>query len=1019
MSIRPSSKQVRKNIYTDIPQQFPGIYREDGPVFVEFVKSYYKWADTQQNDFRDAFAIRDIDTTFDRFLIHFRNKYLADLPVDTVTDQRFILKHIQDLYRRKGSKESLELLFQLFFNEEIEVFYPSNYLLRISDSKYGANNYLEMKPVHTIQGYSIRKGDKIIGDTSKAEAFVDEIVFQNLSGLLVPILYLSNVYGKFTTDDSIRILGVRGGVEIDLFPDEKIHGSISDVFINRQGRASNNTVGDKLLIKSNASGIKATAAVSKTSEAATAVIDFQVTDGGWGYSTAIADNKVQTSTVTLALRLFTSEFFDTGYTPNATVSAFPKVGDYFISDFTYSAGTAKAALGTSTLTGDTNFAYGQVIGVDEVNNLIFIDFPRETYALVTDDGELYAPSADQESAFDVYFYDKGYIVSGLNIITEFQQYLVDGSYEPGLEHFFEDDINGRSRFDITNSGDMSSADAQAISNYFESELTNADQREWIKTNIVDYIEDNIDRIVGKRFRTGDLSTFSYISEEGSQTIDLLAGNATDADPSDDISIMRVYYNDVLTTDYAVVGTTFTPTESVMDALLEDVDEVTVRVDYAINRYWEAIDNAELINSDNPHVSPGTNYPRSAYTTAASSFNDSAQYRIGSIKNEETVSFIPDVIGDFLEVELVNQAFPNNPEFTNYGMSGPQFENINTPIRDAFSPVTYTIGEIESLIVLDEGQNYQADVKSLITQEAIAQYDKRDVGVVFNSPKFVINAGEVMEQSIQVEQFETGEFVDYTVKGKYLRREGDVFYFRPNSFYTFSKDYPITFRGGSYEVLNVIRDDESNPLGQNAVIDGEALFARGQIEEVNVLDTGFRYEDGETVEIVSDEPTRKSVGENGEAITIPNPNYGKTVATATARVLGMGSSASDWLTTTSFLNDPTKVIHDNFYYQDYSFDIRSIISPDLYEDVVQDIVQPAGTKRFSSPLINTTNYVNVELDASMEIYNFEYQTLAVEVDDVITGELGYEEANVAVDVLVATLQTLDEELSNTITEDIND
>ena len=75
-TVRPSSKQVRKNIYTDIPQQFPGIYREEGPIFVDFVKSYYEYIDTRQNDFRDAFAVRDIDTTFERFLLYFKKKYL-------------------------------------------------------------------------------------------------------------------------------------------------------------------------------------------------------------------------------------------------------------------------------------------------------------------------------------------------------------------------------------------------------------------------------------------------------------------------------------------------------------------------------------------------------------------------------------------------------------------------------------------------------------------------------------------------------------------------------------------------------------------------------------------------------------------------------------------------------------------------------------------------------------------------------------------------------------------------------
>lgn len=944
--IRPSSKQVRKNIHTDIPSQFPAIYREEGPIFVQFVEAYYKYVDEQENNFRDAFSIRDIDTTFERFLLYFKKKYLNSLPLKNEKDIRFLLKHIQDLYRRKGSTESIELLFRMFFDEEIEIFYPSYNILRISDSKYGSNNYLEMNPVKSIIDYPIRKGDKIIGDTSKAEAFVDEIVFQNIKGLIVPTLYLSNLFGRFTKDDNVRVLGVRDGIEIDVFPGELIHGSISSAAVNRGNRSSGNVVGDKLILKSNKFGIKATASVSKVSEAATAVIDFQIADGGWGYSVAQDENIIQTSTVTQAFRLFSDDVFDSGYTPNGASSAFPNVGDYFISDDTYSAGTAKYNTGESSLTGATNFGYGQVVGVDTENNLVFIEFETATHALITTDSDLYQVTADQTKGFDVYFYDKGYQLSKLDILTDFSTY-VNGGNVGQLQYFFEETVGNRQRFDITGTGSITAADYTALDAYLNAELTSASQRQWIKTNIVDYLLSNLDRIIGGRLRSGD--------------------NVNDAE-----------------------------------------------------WYWTAIADNNFINASEPHVNPGAGYPKSGYLTASSPFNDRAKYRIGSIKNAETVSFIPDIVGDFLDVQIVDQTYPNNPELTNYGMSGTGFENINTRIRDAFSPVTYNIGEIDSLVVIDNGELYQADVKSLITLPDIAQYDKRDVGVIFKDPRFIPSVGDVMEQTLSIEQFETGEFEDYTAKAKLLRREGDIFYFRPITFYTFVKDQPIKFRNSNFEVIQVLRDETSKPLGQNALIDGEAQFARGQIEEINVLDTGFRYADGELIEIVGDEPLLDTVNaDTGAAETIANPNYGKTVATSNIRVLGTGFTESDWLTTSSFLNDPTKVIHDNFYYQEYSFDVRSIISPDVYEDIVADVVQPAGTKLFGSPLINTTNYVNVELDASMEIYNFNYQTIAVEVLDVITDTVGYEEANVVIDELVATLQTLDEELSTTITEDIND
>jgi hypothetical protein len=108
---------VRDGIHSGIDLQFPALYREEGEFMVEFTKAYYKFLDERMD--RNIPKLRDIDTTLEGFLKFFTKKYLADLPLDTVIDTRFIIKHITDLYKRKGTQESLELLLQLFYNEEI------------------------------------------------------------------------------------------------------------------------------------------------------------------------------------------------------------------------------------------------------------------------------------------------------------------------------------------------------------------------------------------------------------------------------------------------------------------------------------------------------------------------------------------------------------------------------------------------------------------------------------------------------------------------------------------------------------------------------------------------------------------------------------------------------------------------------------------------------------------------------------------------------------------------------------
>ena len=113
------SLDLNNNIYSNIASQFPSIYREEGSFLVDFIEAYYQHLDAKMD--RDIPKLKDIDTTLTTFLIYYKKKYLSDLPIDTVVDTRFIVKHITDIYKRKGTQEALELVFRLFFDEDIEV----------------------------------------------------------------------------------------------------------------------------------------------------------------------------------------------------------------------------------------------------------------------------------------------------------------------------------------------------------------------------------------------------------------------------------------------------------------------------------------------------------------------------------------------------------------------------------------------------------------------------------------------------------------------------------------------------------------------------------------------------------------------------------------------------------------------------------------------------------------------------------------------------------------------------------
>lgn len=796
---------VRDGIYSGIDLQFPTLYQEEGEFMVEFTKAYYKFLDERMN--RNVPKLRDIDTTLASFLIFFKKKYLADLPLDTVIDTRFIIKHVSDLYKRKGTQESLELLFQLFYNEQIEVFYPSTNILRASDSVWGGDSYLEMKPVFVVEDYSIQKGDRIRGDISLASAFVDEILFVNFTGSLTPIVYLSNAVGKFSSDDGLTVS--RSGIITSV--GRLIAGSISLAVVEDSNRISNQAIGDRLKLVSNNYGIDATASVLAVSDASSGQIDFAVQEGGFGYVnslSATASNNVGISNQVLIV--------------SQALSLTINIGDVITC---------------------TNAA---------------ISAPGKTFAAT--------PSP----------------INGSGVVIAYTHPLL----------FIK--------------------------------TTTASKFNLFPANPLDTSQQRITNMV---------ATFT---------------------------ITRV------------------------------VDEVLANV------------GTSTLSSIGP-------------------YNDSASYQVSDIINNEYVTLITDQIEDYKNVTLNS---------TDYNISRVGQQTLNTTLKDAFTPITVEIGTILNLKVLSSGTDYQNDVFSSINHINISKFNKRDVIINFSNPAFLLKVGDTVTQVRQIEDLAavsqvgnidvstlaisnnsgnypsattitvtSGNTVPYTVKAKFIRRDGDDYYFRQLSFYDFDETISVNINNNLYSIQAVRYDTESLPMGANAVITGKAKYGTGQIEKIAIISSGYRYQDNETVDIVNQEPTSLS--------------YNKKVATAVLRATGAGATEGKWKTTTSFLSETSKKIQDNNYYQEYSYEISSIIDPAKYEPLIKDTIGVAGTKIFSSPLINSISEVSPSIDIEIQVYNITEEPLMTEdtsAEPIVTEN----DENI---VIVVVSLDLDSALSSSITASI--
>ena len=185
--------QVQKFVSNLIENQFPRFYQEEGPNFVLFTKAYYEWMESKGepiHEARELLNYRDIDNTLEPFLSHFQQKYLYGIPFNIISNKRFLLKHILDVYRSKGTIQCYRLLFRLIYNEDVNIYLPGIDIIKPSDGIWVEPKYIE---VSTDQDLSKLVGRTVIGIQSYTVGVVENFVKESFNNDVISILYISNV----------------------------------------------------------------------------------------------------------------------------------------------------------------------------------------------------------------------------------------------------------------------------------------------------------------------------------------------------------------------------------------------------------------------------------------------------------------------------------------------------------------------------------------------------------------------------------------------------------------------------------------------------------------------------------------------------------------------------------------------------------------------------------------------------------------------------------------------------------
>jgi hypothetical protein len=173
----------------------------------------------------------DLDYTLYSFLDRFRDAFMETIPSSLANNlsKRNLLKNIKELYNSKGTEDGHKLFFRILLNEESEIIYPRDNILRASDGVWSTDKIMRVvengvSDFNNLIGKRIYTKDST--NTILSSAIVATVVKFREGATLVAELNLDrdSISGVFNSGDTIY--------GIDNVLDLEISGIVKSIVTN-------------------------------------------------------------------------------------------------------------------------------------------------------------------------------------------------------------------------------------------------------------------------------------------------------------------------------------------------------------------------------------------------------------------------------------------------------------------------------------------------------------------------------------------------------------------------------------------------------------------------------------------------------------------------------------------------------------------------------------------------------------------------------------------------------------------
>lgn len=987
---------IEKYISNFIETQFPEIYRDEGPVFVEFVKQYYEWMESSNNTLfhtRRLLEYKDIDDTVDEFVVKFKEKYAKEIQLDTASQTRKLIKHSLDLYRSKGTERSIDLFFRLVFGRPADVYYPGEDVFRLSNGQWIKPRYIEVTPSEYNQQFV---GKQIIGISSGATAFVERYIRRKIKRKYVDILYISAISGDLLTGELISL----PNQSLKNIP--TIIGSLTTLDI--LAGSSGFSIGDIVTVETD-NGLQGKARVSAISNIIGAV-NFEIVSPGWGFtntSKALISEKVLTlENVFPDGSLFTNtpfSIFETIRQPlsnvvyrNANATLVLENGDQI---FTYYSNGSLAGRGTVlsvTSNEDTN---GEIFVAETIGNLgpvvepsanlsgtVSISFGvsiatgissvSSTSNVVTGDGTNFTTDILVGSIIKLLAYDSDNNLIGseekkVSAVTSTTEIILSSNSSFDSEKVVIQNMNSRT---VIGTGTS-----------FDTDFVYGDKIV-IFSNSSNYFIYTVNSVTNSTFLTiQEKFTFTNVASDYANTISnnffYTSGNTIEANihvyTDKTVTGNIIGYSSNVTLNVKDISSAYSSNTFVFQLNTDGVEIANGRISTITN--VSGSNATLLISSTNGTFQPNTslslrNRFSNGLSTGITSNIVSLGFNIGvinivsdfvdsnnnfvcgddnlskaTVKRISTGTLAGFLISNSFQFSETVQLFPDlitnyaninlNADF--YGFPKNVSANVDTNyLDDILSNTAVEMGGITSLVSINPGKNYDIAPFVLIYDETVAQFVRRDYIFTIENSSSIFAVGEIVFQDNGAE----GQVISANLSSVSVKR----IQFENN----FDTSLGLFGRssGVSANIVFITENSNTNQIGVNAVVSANVQNANGSVRSLEMIDTGFGYLEDEIASFYSLDRTR--------------------IGTAKVNLGRSGFSEGFYRDKNGFLSD-SKKIFDGEYYQEYSYEIRTGVTSDKYSEMLKKILHVAGTKAFFAVFLSSVGNMetNIRTDITEE------------------------------------------------------